>query len=163
MLQTSAPTPQLDKDRARRDLIVTMLHRFARQRPGLDFGNYGDIRSYRADMRSITKDLAHAQTLLRRVERSGITSAELERAFSAYSGRLKLEQRDDGKLALSYCTGQYWPTEYRRAVCAVASAALWDYVRDHCSPDNPQPNSGTWLRNYFKREFGRSIANRWFN
>jgi hypothetical protein len=172
--------PEPDADRARRDRIVAMLHRFARQRPGLEFCNYGDAKAYRAEMRSITKDLAHAQILLRRIELSGITSAELEAAFSAYSGRLVLEQRADGKLALSYCTGQYWPTEYRRAVCAVASAALWTYTREHCMPSGPNRDgdrywsdnarsgkgdfipAGTWLRNHFKREFGRGIANAWF-
>lgn len=30
---------------------------------------------------------------------------------------------------LDYCTGQYWSTEYRRAVCAVLARALWDYWR----------------------------------
>lgn len=30
---------------------------------------------------------------------------------------------------LDYCTGQYWPTEYRRAVCAVLRTALWDRWR----------------------------------
>jgi hypothetical protein len=91
-------------------------------------------------------------------------------------------------------------------VCAVLAQALWDYTRDHCTP---QPSAyallsyethparkvatyateaeatakcaarggypfsvcdlidglspGDWLRRYFRREFGRSIAARWFN
>jgi hypothetical protein len=34
--------------------ILESLRRFARQRPGLEFGNYGDATAYRAELRSIT-------------------------------------------------------------------------------------------------------------
>jgi hypothetical protein len=32
---------------------------------------------------------------------------------------------------LDYCTGQYFPTEYRRAACAVLASALWSAKRDN--------------------------------
>jgi len=88
--------------------IITALYAWVAQRPGLEFGNYGDVKGYRAELRSITRDLQDARTLLRAVELSGITGEELAQAFGrAYSGRLSW----DGK-RLDYCTGQYWPTEY---------------------------------------------------
>ena len=118
-----------------KEQIIQLLDAWIRQRPGLDYGNYGDPVAYRAEIRSIGKDLQHARTLLRAVELSSITAEDLERAFrNAYSGRLSLVEHK-GLPALDYCTGQYWPTEYRRAACAVLSSALWAHKRDHCMPD----------------------------
>lgn len=168
-----------------KDLLIALLSRWIHQRPGLDFRNYcsgwhdhAGRRAYFSEMRSITKDLHDARELLRAVELSGITGEELAAAFPrAFSGRLTLKQRIDGKWALDYCTGQYWPTEYRRAACAVLASALWDYKRDKCMPapsgkvarsgfehdaiDGIPP--GDWLRRSFRREYGRSIASRWFS
>jgi hypothetical protein len=164
-----------------RDKIIEALDAFVRQRPGLEFANYGDVSAYRSEMRSITKDLHHYRTLRRQVELSGITAEQLLAAFRAYSGRLSITETDDGKVRLNYCTGQYFPTEYRRAACAVMASALWDYKRSECMPTGsrqgadegamlyPNPtgkgfvNAGSWLRQSFKRDFGRAIANRWFN
>lgn len=36
--------------------ICDALATWIRQRPGLEFGNYGDVSSYRSEMRSIAKD-----------------------------------------------------------------------------------------------------------
>jgi hypothetical protein len=133
--------------------IIEALDGWIKQRPGLEYGNYGDPVSYRAEMRGITRDLHHARTLLRHVELSGITGAQLDEAFKrAFAGRLLW----DGK-ALDYCTGQYWPTEYRRAACAVLASALWTYWRDDCG------YTGAALRVHAARVFGRGIASRWFN
>lgn len=165
-----------------KELILTLLDHWIRQRPGLEYGNYGDPVAYRAEIRGIGKDLQHARTLLRAVELSGISADELIAAFPrAYSGRLSLVERKmkDGSTgwALDYCTGQYWPTEYRRAACAVLASALWDYKREKCMPaaiahgegdslfmfQGVPVSRGTWLRRSFAREYGRGIANRWFN
>jgi hypothetical protein len=177
--------------------IIDNLRAFARQRPGLEFGDYGDpatayrfeahshcaeVLAYRADQRSITRDLAEALTMLRSVElRDSITAADLIRASEgAFSGRLTINPETG---TIDYCTGQYWPTEYRRAVCAVLSSALWDYWRDNM----PEPvatvskdyghglvcdqevytsrklTAGDYLRRQASNEFGRGIARRWFN
>lgn len=159
--------------------ILAMLDKFARQRPGLEFGNYGDWKAYRSELRSITRDLADVRQLMRAVELSGITAEQLKEAFRAYSGRLTLTQQD-GKYTLSYCIGQYFPTEYRKAVCAVLAAALWTYKRDFCMPEGSRQgasegvmlytlgggkghvSAGEWLRRSFARDFGRGIASRWF-
>jgi hypothetical protein len=155
-------------DRTARQRIIDALYRFASQRPGLEFGNYGDWKAYRAEMRSITKDLHEARALLRRIELSGMSADTLRGGFRAYSGRLTLTETDGG-VRLSYCTGQYWPTEYRRAVCAVAAAALWDYYRDNAPVDagpiethSNLQNVGDYIRRTARREFGRGIASRWF-
>jgi hypothetical protein len=210
--------------------IIEALHTFIRSRPGLEYGNYGDPVAYRAEMRGITRDLHDARTLLHSIERAhGITGRNLvDAAHSAFSGRLNIQQVDDNKVRIHYTTGQYYPTEYRRAVAAVAASALWEWVREHCMPSpvyyiewqnergeyvraTREPikhrdaaefqaaitrrikerekaafttpphgygqtsireyyktptgyiSGGDWLRRYFRREFGRGIASRFFN
>lgn len=155
----------------RKENLLTALRAFVRQRPGLEFANYGDLKAYRAELRSITKDLSHAQELLAAVAwRDSITAdAIIKASKGAYSGRLTISEPQSGHFELDYCTGQYWPTEYRRAVCAVLSSALWGYWRDaapagagHVEPHSNLTNVGDWIRKQARGEFGRSIAARWF-
>jgi hypothetical protein len=144
--------------------IIAALHAFINQRPGLEFGNYGDVPNYRAEVRAIGRDLTQARQLLRYVElRASITGDDIiEASKRAYSGRLTITARDDGAIAIDYCTGQYFPTEYRKAACAVLSQAVWHWKRTQCMPaDTAKP--GDYLRASFKREFGRGMAARWFN
>jgi len=105
-----------------KDTILAALSKFVESGPGLDFGNYGNISEYRAEQRQITRDLRDARALLSHwMMRSHVVSAnDLKQAFeSAFSGRLSW----DGA-SLDYTTGQYYPTEYRKAVCAVIARAL---------------------------------------
>jgi hypothetical protein len=130
----------------RKQAIIDALTHFMNQRSGLEFANYGDVKAFRAEQRSITKDLHQARVLLDAVKYcDGITADNLLAAsVSAYSGRLRIQLHwDQGingapdvlrKAAVSYCTGQYFPTEYRRAVCAVLASALWDYTREKAMP-----------------------------
>lgn len=168
-----------------KEQILIALRAWINQRPGLEFGNYGDLSSYRAELRGIAKDRSHALELLSAVAmRDSITAENLIAAFPrAYSGRLSIADHKGG-VKLEYCTGQYWPTEYRRAACAVLAAALWERKRD----DMPKPTGkmsvgigkgpfyrevehdsingktpGDWLRSSFRKEFGRSIQKRWFD
>jgi hypothetical protein len=164
--------------------LIDLLYAFANQRPGLEFGNYGDVSSYRSELRGITRDLQEARLLLRAVElRNSISVEDLQEALKrAFSGRLSLTETKDGKPALYYCSGQYFPTEYRKAVCAVCAYALWHWMREGCMPapkikhygsatNHPMQtvelydglNAGEWLRKKFRREFGRGVASRWFN
>lgn len=155
----------------KREQILAALSAFARQRPGLEFGNYGDVKAYRSESRSITRDLHIAERLLAQVAwRTSIDEQALRDAFRAYSGRLTIEDRPDGAIAIDYCTGQCFPTEYRKAVCAVLASALWAYARDNApigagfhEPHSNLQNLGDYLRSNFRREFGASIANRFFN
>lgn len=175
-----------------RELILANLDAFVRQRSGMDYRDYGDAASYRSEQRAVTRDLHDYRTLRAAVQwRDGIDAAALKDAFRAFSGRLTW----NGK-RMDYCTGQYFPTEYRKAACAVLASALWDYTRDKAMPwasyvveskpfatltdakayaatfapvfvaiearhDGLSP--GDWLRRYFRREFGRGLAGRYFN
>ena len=152
--------------------FLDKLTNFARQRSGIEFGNYGDWQSFNSERRSITADLARFNVLVRSVIHSGITYEDLIAATRAFSGRLSW----DGE-SFSYCAGQYFPTEYRKAACAVLAAALWEYVRNYCMPKSSGTverngmtfeaydgiSGGDWLRRYFRREFGRGIAARYFD
>lgn len=145
-----------------RDTILAALVKWINQRPGLEFGNYGDVRAYRAELRGITRDKKDAEVLLESVSRSQITADDLKKAFeSAYMGRLRW---DADKRELDYCTGQYWPTEYRKAVCAVLSSALWNYHReDYAKTAKGDETPGAAIRREFKRKFGSRMAKRWFD
>ncbi len=152
---------------ARKQAILTALDKFVRQRAGLEFGNYGDVKSYRSEQRSITKSLHDYRELERRVSWiDGITAEMLlEASTSAYSGRLTIKLHWDAglgekpdvlrKAVVSYCTGQYFPTEYRNAACAVLAAALWAYTRERTIP---APTSwrvrswGNWDGNTFTHD-----------
>lgn len=129
---TSAPPATND-----REAILDLLARFIDSRPGLEFANYGDVSAYRSEQRSITRDRDHARTLLAYVRwNRSIDGAALRAAFrNAYSGRLSLDTDAKGVLRLHYTAGQYYPTEYRRAACAVLASAIWDYWRDQCMPE----------------------------
>ena len=138
------------------------------QRPGLDPCNY-DRTGYLADSRTIQRQRRDARELLRAVQlRDSITGDMLAESFRAFSGRLQW----DGE-KLTYCTGQYWPTEYRAAACAVLADCLWYFVRGHAMPEPTTTktgdtrydgvSAGDWLRRYFRREFGRGIQSRWFD
>ena len=133
--------------------MLRALDAWVRQRPGMDPGNY-DRAGYRSDSRAITRDLHDYRTLAAAVARSSIDAKALADAFPrAFSGRLTW----DGK-RLDYCTGQYWPTEYRKAACAGLAQALWTYhAADYA------PGAGAEIRKAFRRMFGRGIASRWFN
>lgn len=155
--------------------IVDLLRAWINQRPGLDPADYGMSPynrpneqnaarlAYQSESARITGQLKDAKTLLRAVELSGITADELMAAFRAFSGRLSLTERN-GEYVLEYCTGQYFPTEYRAAACAVLASALWEYHRDdYAATAKGNESAGDAIRRNFKRVFGRSLANRWLD
>ena len=143
-----------------RDLILSALDAFASQRPNMDPHNY--IRSwddadgrkaYATDRNTTSRDLQDARALLRRVRRSGITEDQLKYALRhAFSGRLSWDGRE-----LDYCVGSYWSLEFRAAVCAVLSSALWAYYRDDCHCETADK-----IRAAARRDFPRSLVARWF-
>lgn len=167
----------------RRENLLHALSRFIAQRPGLEFANYGDAAAYRAESRSITADRRHAEALLAAVSwRTSITAGHIvSAARGAYSGRLTITEPTPGRFVLDYCAGQYFPTEYRRAVCAVLSSALWEYFREnmpapeyvqHGTAGEPmqtvavygkrRESAGDYLRATARRELPRAVAARWF-
>lgn len=143
--------------------LLQRLERFIAQRPGFDFANYGDVSSYRADARTATRQLNDARAMLAAISwRQGITADDIRAALRS-GGRLTL--RGDG--ALDYCTGQYWPTEYRAGACRVLASLLWDHYRAVALPTRPTPDgrkvSGDDVRRTARRELGSGIAGRWFH
>ena len=161
--------------------LLDALSKFIAQRPGLEWGNYGDATLYRSESRSITKDRHHAETLLRYVAlRDSITADDIIKASKeSFSGRLTITADGDG-FRLDYCTGQYFPTEYRRAACAVLASAIWNWLRANMPPADGMVTidiggksleveshrgmvPGDYLRNAARRELGAPIARRWFN
>lgn len=154
--------------------IVLALSAWVSQRPGLEYGNYGNASSYRAEMRSIGKDLQHARAMINYVAWHESITAEMI-LDAAKSGRLSIVVTD-GAVAIDYCTGQYWPTEYRPAVCRLLSSVIWHWMRDNMPKGQLVHNSETgetferheglrasdYLRRQAARELGTSIARRWF-
>ena len=156
---------------ADKSTILAALDAWIRQRPGLDYGNYGDWSAYRSEMRSIGKDLQHARAMLRYVEWHDSITAEMILS-AAQSGRLSIKV-EGNKVRVDYCTGQYWPTEYRSAVCRLLSTVIWRWFGDNARSADvakmPQygcmagiVNQGAYIRKTASRELGTSIARRWF-
>ena len=136
--------------------IIDALNAWVSQRPGLDYGNYGDPVTYRAEVRSIGKDLQHARAMVNYVAWHDSVTAEMIMSAADNGGRLTLTVNGD-KVRIDYVTGQYWPTEYRRAVCALMSSVIWAWLRENC-----EYKTGDDIRKAARRELGQSIANRWF-
>lgn len=175
------------------DQILSALRAFARQRPGIDPRNYishwSDDRgrkAYNAERRAVLRDLRDAERLLDHFLTRALPVETLREAFRAYSGRLTLSATPEGDARLDYCTGQYFPTEYRRAVCAVLSQALWDAHREdfaasaRCCRRHREvvgngeglpfhrdcaacESAGDAIRRNWRRVFGARFARRWFD
>lgn len=139
--------------------LLSALRTFVNQRPGLDFGNYGDASSYRAEVRTITKSRADALAMINYIAWHDSITAEdiIDTSKHAFSGRLTINP----DLSIDYCTGQYWPTEYRHAVACVMANVLWQYFRTNCNPGIV--NMGDAIRKVARCELGRSIAAKYFN
>jgi hypothetical protein len=153
-LDTFANKPEIKQS------VIDALYTFAHKRPQLEFGNYGDVSAYRSESRAITKDLHHARNLLRALELSqSITAEDIVRASEhAFSGRLTINVTNDGLVNIDYCTGQYFPTEYRKAVAAVCASTLWTFYRNQCGYATADR-----IRQAAQRGLGRTIARHYFN
>lgn len=134
-----------------RQTIIDNLYTFINQRPGLEPGNY-DREGYLYDSRQITKDLHDARVLLTSIRWRDSIDAEalINAARHSWSGRLEIKPNG----SIDYCTGQYWPTEYRKSVCATLASALRAYWRADGVSD---------IRTKARKELGRGVASRWFN
>lgn len=136
-----------------KSMILASLAYFIAKPPRLEVGNYvsggNDWQGWRAlrqERRSITRDLKTARFLLPMVD-AQVDLETLKDSFRAFSGRLSW----DGS-TLDYCAGQYYPTEYRKAACAVLSSALWSTWRE----------KGLSPRETAQRTLPKTVA-AWFN
>lgn len=140
-----------------RTQLIQALDAFIESRPGFEPVNYaGAPEAYRADYRRAYQHLKDARALLRAVTwRDGIDAEALARAKHH---RIDFKPSATGNtVEIDYCTGQYYPTEYRAAACATLSSALWNYFRDCCGCD-----TGDKIRDMARRELGRALTRRWF-
>ena len=141
----------------KKQTIIDALNAWVSQRPGLDYGNYGDPVAYRAEVRSIGKDLQHARAMINYVAWHDSITAEMILDAADNGGRLSIVVKGD-TVSIDYCTGQYWCTEYRPAVCRLLSSVIWYWMRDNML----DPATGNDIRRQAARELGTSIARRWF-
>ena len=146
-----------------REALLETLAQWINQRPGLDPRNYiSDYRdahgraAYRREARSITRQLHDARALLRYIELHPTIDAQ--RILDAARGRLTIKPAGES-FEIDYCTGQYWPTEYRSAAAQVMASAIWEYFREDCI----RSEGADSIRALAKKEFPAPIARRWFN
>ncbi len=140
---------------ATKTAIIAALDAWIRQRPGLEFCNYGDWIAYRSELRSIGKDLQHARAMLNYVAWHDSITAEMI-LDATRSGRLSIAV-DGDKVTIDYCTGQCWSIEFRSAVCRLLSSVIWHWIREERNPRDVDA-----IRKQASRELGTSIARRWF-
>lgn len=126
--------------------LLELLHRFNNQRAGFDFANYGDRASYNADARPVAKQRLQNVELLAFIARC--ESITPEAIANELRGRLELTEK-----GLHYTTGQYFPTEYRRALRSALVSILWTWFREQCECDTREK-----IKAAFRRNFSRSIA-----
>lgn len=84
---------------------IQALTKFVNQRPGFDAFNYSTRSQYQKDYRPVMLDKAKALKLLHVAARDGLD-------LTKTNGRLLVNAAG----GVEYITGQYFPTEYRRAV-----------------------------------------------
>lgn len=140
-----------------RNAILDAITSFAALRPGFDHRNYSDRASYQADVRPVTKARHHVQILAGYIARSGMSADELLAGFSAWSGRLTISPAKNGTFACDYCTGQYFPVEFRAACRAVLIQAIEERWRNEY-----RETRGTFdgARDYIKRQARNAFGSR---
>lgn len=105
--------------------LIAALRTFVSQRPGMEPSNYGSLTDYHREARRITAQRDDALALLAAVDaRESITADDM---LAQLRHRL-LWDADRG--SLEYQTGQYFPTEYRRAAASAMAGVLWQYWHD---------------------------------
>lgn len=132
-----------------KEALLEALDAFISQRPGFDPRNYSVRASYMGDVRRATRDLAHARALLRWARASSVPYEAL--ALPMVRGN---RLHWDGT-RLDYCTGQYWPVEYRATVVRALCSAVWAYARDYCHADSREK-----ILRYASQVLPRAVARR---
>lgn len=142
-----------------KETLLNSLLIFVNQRSGIDWRNYytdwrddEGRRAYRSEYRSILREGKEARELLRFIRHTSITAEEILSFDPA--GRLTF---DHAAGRWDYCTGQYFPTEYRAAACRFLAAVIRHYFRKHCNcPAYEEQIAAA------RRAFGPAIVGRWF-
>lgn len=141
--------------------IINIIRKFIAQRSGIDWRNYvsggsdtAGREALRSDYSRILRHGRDARALLGAVERSSITAETITERLNT-GGRLSLVGN-----RLDYTTGQYFPTEYRAAVCNLLSSLLIDHYGHNDATDERKPLARA--RDWASRNVGRGIEKRWF-
>ncbi len=137
--------------------IIAAIRAHIMSRPNIDSRDYGNIKIQRADQRKATKDAHAALAFLGAISaRDDITAAAmLDPARN--TGRFSIKQ-DGQTIRADYCTGQYWPTEYRAGAARYLADVLWNYLREQ---DHAQ--TGHDLRKRAAGIIGAPLARRFYN
>ena len=140
-----------------KEKVIAAIRKFIGQRSGISFADYqtGDWKASReafmGDYRPMLRDGQDARVLLAAVSgRDGISFANIVEATNAFSGRLSVMVTSD-VISLEYTTGQYFPTEYRKAACAVKTGVgfvgLCNGARlQHAGKDSKMGARRVWTR-----------------
>ena len=131
------------------NLVFEALRKFINEKPELERANYGcdpgqfsytsrkqwieACQAYRSELRSIQKDGTRARKALREAMQYPFNAAIMAESFGrAFSGRLSWNGHE-----LEYTTGQYYPTEYRKAAASVLELYVSE-VKPKFLPENGQ-------------------------
>ena len=115
-----------------KETVIKLFTNWINQRPGLDWRDYGNsYNAYKNDANNISKQRKEALKALRLFGYLDYDPETFNTSCRwAYSGRLQVIYNADKGWFIDYCTGQYWPTEYRQA----AAAVLNRYADFICAP-----------------------------
>lgn len=130
----------------KKEQLLELIHKFNNQRPGFEFANYGDVKLYNSDARPVAKQKHDNLELIAFIARSESITAEA--IAEELRGRLELTEK-----GLHYITGQYFPTEYRRALRSALVSVIWTWFRESCECDTREK-----IQAAFRRNFSRSIS-----
>lgn len=156
---------------------IAALVAFAAQNSGLDPRNYDDgisgFHAARNESRSISADMRRFSLALAEAAVEGVTDADvIAEAPHAFGGRLEMKTpltaSDERGVRIDYTTGQYFPTEYRKAAATVLEYAT-RRVRGNRPAKQQMPrtigelkalnreNGGCWFEAGSMRFFGTKI------
>lgn len=131
--------------------LVTALLAFTDQRSGIEWCNYTTREDFMEDYNGILRHGRIARQLLHWINwHESITADDI---LQQCTSRLTIEPNG----SLDYCAGQYWPVEYRQAVCRMCASVIWSYFRDKCNC-----TTADQIRSAARKEFGRGIAQSFF-
>lgn len=142
--------------------VIEVLCQFVNQRPGMEPMNYGNWREYRRESAEVTRDRDDFYKLMSVAQRR-LTTEQLSEAIykelANTSGRLRINESGE----LEYCTGQYFPVEFRPAACRVLVSVIWDNYRDELTSTGEKVyKDGNELWKAIRRNFGRRINKNYF-
>lgn len=136
---------------------------FVDKRPGLNFNDYGDIKTYRKEMESITKDRNHFYELLGFCTRCGISSELLETKlikFLTESNDRLTAEKIKSEWKLTYIAH---PTEYRPAACRILVRIIWNCLRELFEKDVKNIDDlSNKIRAYIIQRISKSVYKTYF-